>query len=221
VLVESQLIVSRIIHYIYGPSSKVCGRHHSKIGFLSNIIMDKKTWEWERVVDSKNFIISSARELMPNSFVQEAFATEAMFWAQPLSNDGTRAMLDSSLTLGIYKLSDAYQKEPIGLARMITDYTTIAFLTDVYIADAYRGLGLGRWVIQCCREVVLEMSDLRFMLLFTGSTELQKLYRDQLGMEVVGGPESSLACMRARSKNLAEAAAATQRTTDGPGTKAS
>jgi GNAT superfamily N-acetyltransferase len=180
--------------------------------------MDKKTWQWERTVDTQTFVVSSARELMPNSFVQEAFATEAMFWAHPLSNDGTRAMLDNSLTLGIYKLSDGDQKEPIGLARMITDYTTIAFLTDVYMADAYRGLGLGKWVIQCCREVVLEMADLRFMLLFTGSTELQKLYRDQLGMEVVGGPESSLACMRARSENLAEAAAASQRTADGLGT---
>lgn len=180
--------------------------------------MDTKTWQWERTANSQKFLVSSARELMPLSFVQEAFAADAMFWAQPLSNEGTRTMLDNSLTLGIYKLSDSDQKEPVGLARMITDYTTIAFLTDVFIADAYRGLGLGRWIIQCCREVVLEMADLRFMLLFTGSTALQKLYRDQLGMAVVGGPQSSLACMRARSENLAEAAAASQRSTDGPST---
>jgi GNAT superfamily N-acetyltransferase len=141
-----------------------------------------------------------------------------MFWAHPLSNEGTRAMLDSSLTLGVYSLSDSDQKEPIGMARMITDYTTIAFLTDVYIKDAYRGFGLGKWLVHCCREVVLEMKDLRFMVLFTGSPELQKFYNNQLGMEVVGGSESSLTCMRARSKNLAEAAAARQRSTDGPGT---
>jgi len=181
--------------------------------------MDQKTWEWERTVDSQKLVVSNARELMPHSFVQEAFGTKAMFWTDAFSDEATRAMLDNSLTLGVYKLSDAGQREPIGMARMITDYTTIAFLTDVYIADAYRGFGLGKWMVQCCREVVLEMQNLRFMILFTGEKSLQKFYGEQLGMEVVSsGPESSLTCMRARSKNLAEAAAASQRATDGPST---
>jgi hypothetical protein len=181
--------------------------------------MNQKTWEWERTVESQRFLVSNARELMPHSFVQEAFGTKAMFWTDPFSDETTRAMLDNCLTLGVYKLSDSGQKEPIGMARLITDYTTIAFLTDVYMADAYRGFGLGKWMIHCCREVVLEMKNLRFMVLFTGEKSLLKFYSDQLGMEVVSsGPESSLTCMRARSKNLADAAAASQRTTDRPST---
>lgn len=182
-----------------------------------NYDMDKKTWTWERTADAKNFLISTAPDFLPLSFVQEAFATSAMFWAKPLSDEATRAMLDNSLTLGVYEVTDNGQKEPIGMARMVTDYTTLAYLTDVYLQDAYRNLGLGKWIIHCCREVVMEMNDLRFMVLLTGSEQAQQLYRRELGMSVLDGREMPLACMGARKEKLAEAAA-TQKAAGGPST---
>ncbi|KAF1911252.1 hypothetical protein BDU57DRAFT_533616 [Ampelomyces quisqualis] len=167
--------------------------------------MDKKTWEWERTVGSQKLFMSTARELLPCAFVQEAFTTEAMFWAHPLSDEATRAMLDNSLTLGLYKISHGDAKEPIGMARVVTDFTTIAFLTDVYLQDGYRNLGLGRWIIRCCREIVMEMNDLRRMVLLTGSERIQELYREELGMSLLDGRESHLACMGASAENLANA----------------
>ena len=165
--------------------------------------MDKKTWEWQRTVGSQTFHISSARDLLPHPFVQEAFAQDAMYWADRLSDEATRSMLDNSLTLGVYT-SD---KTPIGMARMVTDYTTLAYLTDVYLQDAYRNLGLGKWIIACCREIALEMKDLRFMVLLTGSEQARKLYRREFGMSVLDGQEQKLTCMGARREKLAEAQA--------------
>jgi GNAT superfamily N-acetyltransferase len=176
--------------------------------------MDQKTWEWQRTIDAETFIISTARDLLPHAFVHEAFATEAMFWAHPVSDETLRAMLDNSCTLGLYKVDKDEQKTPIGMARMVTDYTTLAYLTDVYLQDAYRNLGLGKWIIDCCREVVLEMKDLRFMVLLTGSEKAQKLYRRELGMSLLDGREQALTCMGARRTRLAEAAASAH---DGPG----
>jgi GNAT superfamily N-acetyltransferase len=173
--------------------------------------MDKKTWQWERTINSQKYFISTARELLPHSFVQEAFATEAMYWTQPLSDEATRAMLDSSLTLGVYKLSDdCDKKEPIGMARMITDYTTLVYLTDVYLQDAYRNLGLGKWIIHSCREIVLEMKDLRFMVLLTGSEQARDLYRREFGMLVLNGDELPLTALGARREKLTEAAGITK-----------
>jgi hypothetical protein len=163
--------------------------------------MDKKTWQWERTIASETYLVSTARDLLPLGFVQEAFATDAMFWAQPLSDSTTRTMLDTSLTLGIY----TGNKKPIGMARMVTDYTTLAYLTDVYLADSYRSLGLGKWIIACCREIVLEMPNLRFMILLTGSEQAQKLYRRELGMGLLDGQEQKLTCMGARREKIAEA----------------
>lgn len=179
--------------------------------------MDKKTWTWERTAGSQTFLISTAPDLLPHTFVQEAFATDAMFWAKPLSDEATRAMLDNSLTLGVYRISEDDKKEPVGMARVVTDYTTLAYLTDVYLQDAHRNLGLGKWIIHCCREIAIEMADLRFMVLLTGSEQAQKLYRRELGMAVLDGREVPLACMGARKEKLAEAAAS-QQATGGPST---
>lgn len=37
----------------------------------------------------------------------------------------------------------------IGFARIITDYATFGYLEDVYIDLNYRGLGLGKWLMEC------------------------------------------------------------------------
>ncbi|KAH7070102.1 acetyltransferase [Paraphoma chrysanthemicola] len=168
--------------------------------------MDKKTWQWQCAIDSDTFLISTDKRLLPLAFVQEAFATEAMFWAKPISDEALRTMLDNSCTLGIYKVDNGDQKIPIGMARMLTDYTTLAYLTDVYLDDSYRNLGLGKWIVRCCREIVMEMKDLRFMVLLTASEQAQNLYRRELGMSLLDGREQPLTCMGARSSKLAEAA---------------
>ena len=35
--------------------------------------MDKKVWEWKRTAGPHEFVISTARDLLPHAFVQEAF----------------------------------------------------------------------------------------------------------------------------------------------------
>lgn len=169
--------------------------------------MDQRIWQWERVVDSQKFLLSSDSTLLPHAFVQEAFATEAMFWAKPMSADAMRTMLSNSLTLGLYLVAESGTKKPIGMARFVTDYTTLAYLTDVYLQPEYRALGLGKWIIHSCRELALEMPALRFMVLLTGSEQAQNLYRRELGMQLLDGREEPLACMGARKATLAEAAA--------------
>ncbi|KAH7397223.1 acetyltransferase [Pyrenochaeta sp. MPI-SDFR-AT-0127] len=178
--------------------------------------MDKKVWQWERTINSQHFLVSSDRALLPHSFVQEAFATEAMFWAKPMSDESLRSMLDNSLTLGIYFLSDTDTKTPIGMARLITDYTTLAYLTDVYLQPSHRAFGLGKWIIHCCREIALQIPDLRFMMLLTGSEQAQKLYRRELGMHLVDGQEEPLACMGVRKPKLADVHAASAVPQNGP-----
>jgi GNAT superfamily N-acetyltransferase len=177
--------------------------------------MDNK--QWQRTVDSQRYLISTERKLLPLAFVQAAYATEAMYWAKPLSDDAMRTMLEKSLILGVYKVSENGDKrEPIGMARMVTDYTTLAYLTDVYLQDDQRSKGLGKWIIHCCREVVLEMKDLRFMVLLTGSEQARTLYRREFGMAMLDGRELALSAMGAQLPALGEAASV-QRTVDGRG----
>lgn len=171
--------------------------------------MDKRVWEWKRTVGAQEFRISTDRNLLPHSFVQEAFEDNAMFWAKPMAADTLKTMLDSSCTLALYKVGKNQILTPVGMARLVTDFATLAYLTDVYLREDTRGLGLGRWIIHCCREVALEMPELRFMLLLTGSEQAQQLYRRECEMERFGD-EHALVAMGARRAKLAEAAAASK-----------
>ena len=60
--------------------------------------------------------------------------------------------------------------EQIGMARLVTDGVTTAYLTDVYVGSAWRGRGLGEWLVRCCRELIWAMPALRRAVLMASST---------------------------------------------------
>jgi GNAT superfamily N-acetyltransferase len=40
-------------------------------------------------------------------------------------------------------------KNQVGLARVITDSATSAYLSDVYVLENHRRKGLGKWLMEC------------------------------------------------------------------------
>lgn len=83
----------------------------------------------------------------------------ASYWAEGIPREVVARSLDGSLAFGLY---DADRQ--IGLARVITDRATFAYLCDVYVLEEYRGRQLGGWLMEC----VMAHPDLqglrRFML---------------------------------------------------------
>ena len=49
----------------------------------------------------------------------------------------------NSLCFGVYE-----DERQVGFARMVTDYANFAWLCDVFVDEAYRGQGLGKWLMQ-------------------------------------------------------------------------
>ena len=64
------------------------------------------------------------------------------YWAQGRTREMIQHYLQHSLTFGLY--DGPWQ---IGLARVVSDYTTFAWLCDVIIHEEYRGQGLGKWLM--------------------------------------------------------------------------
>jgi len=50
-----------------------------------------------------------------------------------------------SLCFGLYERSSGRQ---VGLARVVTDHATFAYLCDVYVLEEHRGRGLGKFLMQ-------------------------------------------------------------------------
>jgi GNAT superfamily N-acetyltransferase len=65
------------------------------------------------------------------------------YWAQGRTREMIARYLQHSLAFGLYDGS-----RQIGLARVISDYTTFAWLCDVFIHEDYRGHGMGKWLME-------------------------------------------------------------------------
>jgi hypothetical protein len=54
---------------------------------------DEKVWQWERTVGTQAFLISTSKALLPHAFVQDVFAHDDSFWAQPVAADRLATLL--------------------------------------------------------------------------------------------------------------------------------
>lgn len=133
-----------------------------------------------------------------------------MYWAKPLeSAESMELMLQSSQTIGLYKLepeSDApfdgnahltpSMVTQIGMARLLTDRVTVAYLTDMYVAPAYQGRGLASWMLSYVKSILLTLPDLRRLLLLTSATGKGRgFYSREMDMKIINTEDDDMICM--------------------------
>jgi len=87
--------------------------------------------------------------------------------------------------------------EQIGFARFITDRVTTFYLTDVYVSAEHRGIGIGKWLVACCEEVMREAKHLRRSMLMATPGQGEKFYEQELGMYDIR-KEEHIVCMTRR-----------------------
>ena len=63
------------------------------------------------------------------------------YWSPGIPIGIVERALRHSLCFGVYESADGAQ---VGLARVVTDYATFAYLCDVYVLEEHRGFGLGK-----------------------------------------------------------------------------
>jgi GNAT superfamily N-acetyltransferase len=102
------------------------------------------------------------------------------YWAEGRTREMIARSLQHSLAFGVY---DGARQ--IGLARVISDYTTFAYLCDVILHEDYRGQGLGKWLMATVHGHP-DLRDVRRWLLAT--TDAHGLYR-QFGWTPLEHPE--------------------------------
>ena len=102
------------------------------------------------------------------------------YWATGRPREVTARALEHSLCFGVYD-----GERQVGLARVITDYATYAYLCDVFILEEYQGRGLGKWLMACVTEHPDLCNIRRFML---ATRDAHGLYR-QVGFTELKSPE--------------------------------
>ena len=102
------------------------------------------------------------------------------YWAENRSRDRVALSLRHSLCFGLYK-----EGRQIGLARVVTDYSTFGYLGDVYVLEEFQHRGLGKWLI----SVVMSHPELQGFRVWSLLTrDAHELYR-RFGFTELKNPE--------------------------------
>lgn len=113
------------------------------------------------------------------------------YWSPGIPLQVVEKAFSNSLAFGVFHASQGQ----VGVARMITDQATFAYLADVYIDRQHRGQGLGKWLIaaimthpalQGLRRMMLATSDMHALYREFGFGELAKpeLLMEQVNPDV-------------------------------------
>src|SRR5262245_29470230 len=103
------------------------------------------------------------------------------YWAKARTREMISRSMQHSLAFGLYD-----GPRQIGLARVISDYTTFAYLCDVFVHEDYRGHSLGKWLMETIHNHP-DLQGLRRWLLAT--RDAHGLYQ-QYGWTPLAKPES-------------------------------
>ena len=128
------------------------------------------------------FTISSDPAKLDESVIFDYLANESYWWTD-LTREKLHRYLQFSLCFGVY---DGEQQ--VGFARVVTDYTTFAYLGDVFIVSSYQGHGLGKWLVECILQHP-ELQSLRRWTLYT--QDAHTLYQ-RFGFQNEPKPENYL-----------------------------
>lgn len=108
----------------------------------------------------REFRVSDCQAHLDVEFIHH-FLDKFSYWAKGISREAVVKSLDHSLCFGLFK-----GDQQIGFGRVVTDRATFAYLADIFIVEAYRGQGLGKWLIECILEHP-ELQGLRRWMLAT------------------------------------------------------
>lgn len=128
--------------------------------------------------ETEGFLISTDKSKLEPEMICD-FLSSA-YWSNQRPREAILKSLEHSLCFGLY-----FSNKQIGLARVITDYATFAYLCDVFVIEEYRGRSLGKWLM----ETVIAHPELtrlrRFML---ATRDAHALY-EQYGFQGLSAPE--------------------------------
>ncbi len=118
------------------------------------------------IIETHNngFLISTDSEKLDLSVIHNFLANESG-WSKGIPLKTVQTSIENSLNFGLY-----LNNNQIGYARVISDYSTIAYLGDVFVLKGYRGRGLSKWLINEVMEHP-SLQGLRRWILLTDTAD--------------------------------------------------
>lgn len=123
--------------------------------------------------------ISADKKKLDKGMIHHFLSTQA-YWSLNIPYEKIVQAIENSLCFGVY-----YNEEQVGFARIISDYTTVAYLGDVFILPEHRGQGLSKMLMQHIMQHP-DLQGLRRWILLT--QDAHELYR-KFGWTAIAAPD--------------------------------
>ena len=114
-----------------------------------------------------SYFISTDPALLDLEFLQRGL--NSTYWAANRSREVIESSIKGSLCFGVYEKES---KRQVGFARVVTDKVTFSWVCDVFVAEANRKHGLGKWLI----ESVVNHPDVKRTTCILGTRDAHGLY---------------------------------------------
>ena len=103
--------------------------------------------DWVNYEETRGeYLLSFDKERLQLNII-EGFLKNQTYWAKNRSIETIERSIQNAVCLGVY-----HQGVQVGLARLVTDKATFAWLCDVIVDENVRGEGLGKWLVEAaCR----------------------------------------------------------------------
>jgi GNAT superfamily N-acetyltransferase len=141
------------------------------------------------LLERDGYSISTDKSKLDVDVIHDYLSTQT-YWNEGVPRNIVQRYIEHSLTFGVY-----HHDQQAGFCRIISDYTTFAYLADVFILPAHRGKGLSKWLMQRVMNHP-DLQGLRRWMLMT--RDAHALY-EQFGWKVMAMPER---CMEITVKDI-------------------
>ncbi|QQU05237.1 GNAT family N-acetyltransferase [Myroides odoratus] len=126
-----------------------------------------------------DYLISTYKNKLDINAIHD-FLSNHSGWSDNIPIEKVKTSIENSLNFGVYE-----NEKQIGFARIISDFSTIAYLGDVYLLNQYRGKGISKKMM----EIIMShpnLQGLRRWILLTSTADW--LY-EKYGFEKIPNPE--------------------------------
>jgi GNAT superfamily N-acetyltransferase len=126
----------------------------------------------------EGYSISTDKNLLQPEVIHHFLSNS--YWAKDIPMEIVLRSIENSLCFGLYQ-----GRNQVGFARVVSDFTTFAYLADVFVLEEHRGRKLAKHLMQ---EVFghPQLQGLRRFCL--GTRDAHKLY-EQFGFHIIKKPE--------------------------------
>src|SRR3990167_4003862 len=132
----------------------------------------------------KNYFISTDKSLLSTQRIWHLL--KECFWSKNIPVEYVIRFINYSLCFGVYQNTD---KELVGFGRIITDYTTYAYVCDIVIDPQHRKKGLGSALI----KTIINYPKLQGLKTWSLRTTIEaKNIYEKFGFKIAANPDTQL-----------------------------